>query len=76
MGGGQSSASMNRRDKLQQLNLDKNRVPFQKNRNKDDDSDYDDEEDSKIESIDDLASESDHDQEAVAVKSKALKDGS
>ena len=61
MGGGQSSTSMNRRDKLQQLNLDKNRVPFQKNRNKDDDSDYDDEEDSKIESIDDLASESEQD---------------
>ena len=46
---------------MQQLNLDKNRVPFQKNRNKDDDSDYDDEEDSKIESIDDLASESEQD---------------
>ena len=57
------------------MNLEKNRVPFMKNRNKDDDSDYDDEDDSKIESCDDLASQSEAD-DGQGGKSKALADGS
>ena len=64
-----------RRDNFHQLNLDANRVPFKKNRNRQDDSDYDDEDDSKIESVDDLDSQSDQEQDGVG-KSKALADGS
>lgn len=59
------------------VNLDANRVPFKKNRNRADDSDYDDEDDSKIESCDDLASVSEMDQQdGAGGKSKMLADGS
>lgn len=59
MGGGQSSQHSVSRDKLHNLNLGPNRVAFTRNVNNQGDSDYDDEDDSKIESVDDMASSSD-----------------
>ena len=46
-------------------------MPYKQNRNANDDSDYDDEDDSKIESCDDLNSEDDEEQ-----GKKGLNDGS
>lgn len=53
MGGGASKTSVGSKGKLHDLQFGAGRVPFKKNMNKQGDSDYDDEDDSKIESLDD-----------------------
>ena len=61
MGAGQSASSVSK-EQLHQLNLGPNRVPFKPNKNQQGDSDYDDEDDSKVDAADDQGSSSEDEQ--------------
>lgn len=73
MGAGQSTSSISKGE-LHQLKLAKDRVAFRRNVNKLGDSDYDDEDDSMVDAVEDEASGSEDEQKDKVDPSQAFDD--